>query len=92
MWLFEDVSEDTLRRLDLAAGTPLSRPRPRSEWPPEVLASTEAEERLVELAGPEWYLLENPTPEQQEAMSEFLESVQVMLDVDRSHDDDSPQA
>ncbi len=80
-WVAEFVSPMTLERLDTAAGAQLPRPRPREEWPAEVVANDEARERLEAIAGPEWYLIENPSPEQQAAIDEFLATMHSMLDL-----------
>ncbi len=53
VWSAGYVSEATIQRLDAAAGQPLPRPRPTSEWPPELVAVHEAEERLA-LAATGW--------------------------------------
>lgn len=42
VWVDGAVTDETLRRLDAAAGTTLPRRRPREEWPPELIASEQA--------------------------------------------------
>jgi hypothetical protein len=85
MWSASYVSEATMLRLDAAAGEPLSRPRPRSEWPPEMIGFEEAEQRLTDLVGDmsAYYRLEAPTDEQRAAAEEFKVALHALQDLRR---------
>ena len=52
----------------------MARPRPREELPAWVIAHEEAKERLVALAGHEWWQLtdEEMSPAIKEAVAEYL--------------------
>ena len=88
VWCALDVSTATLIRLDEAAGAPLTRPRPREEWPAEVLAVEEAEAALVQLAGPQWWLLDDLTAEQSLALAAHRTAEEALLDRLRWTEDD----
>lgn len=83
VWVAGRVSEDTLQRLDAAAGERLGRPRPGSEWSPEELACDATLRRVNELVpgGMAAYaFVEHPTEEQQAAVAEFLAAFQALTD------------
>ena len=58
VWCASFVTPATLARLDAAAGGPLTRPLPREQWPPELRALEDAEERLDEVVGQPWWTLD----------------------------------
>jgi hypothetical protein len=89
VWCALDVSSTTLIRLDEAAGAPLTRPRPREEWPAEVLAVEMAEARLVQVAGPQWWLLDDLDEEQSTALAEHRAAEEALLNRLRWTDGDS---
>jgi len=81
VWCASYVSEATLVRLDAAAGVPLARPMPRDQWPPELIAVDEAEQRLIAIAGEGWGTNENPTAEQLSAQEAYFDATMRMIDV-----------
>ncbi len=72
VWCAGYVTEETLERLDAAAGRRLSRPRPREEWPPALVALDEAKSRLIALAGEDWWSIDRPNPEQTKAIKDYF--------------------
>lgn len=89
VWCALDVSPATLIRLDEAAGAPLTRPRPRDEWPAEVRAVEDAEAALVHLAGPQWWLLDDLTSEQEAALAAHRAAEEALLARLRWTDDET---
>lgn len=83
VWAGNVVSEQTMTRLDRAAGTHLTRPRPREEWPPEVRAMHDAEVALAEVAGPEWETIDQPSEEQRRAIDAYHRAHADFLDLIR---------
>ena len=81
VWCASSVSAGTMERLDAAAGVRLSRPLPREEWPSELVAVREAEQRLVAIAGEYWGVAENPTADQLAAQQAYLDAVVQMMEV-----------
>jgi hypothetical protein len=81
VWCASYVSEATMVRLDTAAGVCLARPLPRDQWPPERLAVDEAERRLIAVAGEDWSMSENPTPEQLSAQEAYFDAFMKMVDL-----------
>ena len=86
VWCARNVSEQTMRRLDAAAGEPLARPSPRETWRPEVIAVEDAHTRLMDVVGPDWGDIDRIfTPEEQEAIAAYLTALERMFDM--LHDD-----
>ncbi|MGB3055418.1 MAG: DUF6869 domain-containing protein [Acidimicrobiales bacterium] len=82
VWSASYVSAETLARLDAAAGEQLPRPRPESEWLPELLALLTAERRLDDVAGglSEYQEMVSPTDEQQAAAEAYGLALRALLD------------
>ena len=80
-WSAPYVSEETLARLDAAAGEQLPRPRPESEWPPVLHALLAAERRLDDLAGglSKYHELVSPTDEQRDAAEAYHDALWALV-------------
>ncbi|HWJ62806.1 MAG TPA: hypothetical protein VNS19_12630 [Acidimicrobiales bacterium] len=73
VWIATDVTDATLTRLDAAAGEELPRPRPPSEWPPELIAYRDAEHHLADVAGnrADFANIADPSEEQKAAAAAY---------------------
>jgi hypothetical protein len=82
VWIATDVTDATLARLDAAAGELLPRPRPPSEWLPELIAYKEAEHRLTEVAGNRaaYDRITDPSDEQKSAAAAYDAALKALLD------------
>ncbi len=76
------VTEETLERLDRAAGTRLKRQPPREAWPPEVRRLEDTRARLEALLDSQpWALIgDDPTPEEIATAEERLRAVREVID------------
>ena len=81
VWCASSVSTATMERLDAAAGVRLSRPMPREEWPPELIAVRDAETRLLGIAGADWGVAESPTADQLAVQQAYLDALVQMMEV-----------
>jgi hypothetical protein len=81
VWCDGYVTEATMARLDSVAATPLARRPPRDQWRPELIAFDDASTALSEIAGEDWWSIENPTPAQTAAIEAFLAASNSLLDI-----------
>jgi hypothetical protein len=90
MWVALDLTEETLARLDRAAGTELTRPPPRDEWPAPVREYQDALDEARRHLGDDWWdhVDDDLTPEQEAAARRMLGAVESLTALAEGDDED----